>query len=685
MPKYYISIVFFLLVVTSLHAQRSGLYIKYTIDGEDKELQLYWQQEKYNGKDFSIRANYQKNKKYQLNIIPKKNLTLQHVELKSSLDHHADVAYFCNGFQSWTTTEERKEGDKERYFWPLLKAYGQQVGDYKHYYQYPRKKNIFHSWSYTYKRKGDAYQFIGSLNEDKGFTNFIFNLREDEQSIVKDCQGRTIAAKDTFSLFDLVFLQGDYQTVWQGYRDCFPENPSSAKPAIGWTSWYNYYDKIDQEIILENLNNYAKEGIPLDLFQIDDGYQAAVGDWMTVNKKFPKGMKYLADQIHQKGYQAGIWLAPFIAHKKSKVFKEHPDWFIQNKKGQPLRIAKNVIWGGAYYALDIYNPKVEAHLQKVLSRLLYDWGYDMIKVDFLFAVCLRPPPHKTRGEVMADAMRLLRKYAQNRLILGCGVPLAPSFQQVDYCRVGNDAHLGWEFGVLKWFGNAERPSTWSTLTNTIMRYPLSGKFFWNDPDVFILRDKKTRLNNKEKFSMLLLNNLLGALIFTSDNIGNYDYEQKNLYKSIFPYTLPTEVEILPLEADYYQINFRVKERRYKVFTNLSNQSKQFTLDKYLYFYAPKQQLVSNTTITLNPHESKLFYQVDTTKAIDLLGGQNHLISGQEVQTIEYEGPNKVSLTFKQNALDDRSVFFYVQDKTIQAIQVNGNKVAVDNQLAKMDN
>lgn len=39
----------------------------------------------------------------------------------------------------------------------------------------------------------------------------------------------------------------------------------------------------------------------VDVFQIDDGYQTAVGDWLSVDKvKFPSGMKAVAGAIHQK-------------------------------------------------------------------------------------------------------------------------------------------------------------------------------------------------------------------------------------------------------------------------------------------------------------------------------------------------------------------------------------------------
>ena len=44
-------------------------------------------------------------------------------------------------------------------------------------------------------------------------------------------------------------------------------------------------------------------------------------------------MKAIADNIHQSGMLAGLWLAPLAGVPSSEIFKNHPDWFIKDKKG----------------------------------------------------------------------------------------------------------------------------------------------------------------------------------------------------------------------------------------------------------------------------------------------------------------------------------------------------------------
>ena len=41
-------------------------------------------------------------------------------------------------------------------------------------------------------------------------------------------------------------------------------------------------------------------------FSIDDGWQRARGDWRADPDKFPHGMKWFADQVHERGMTAGL-------------------------------------------------------------------------------------------------------------------------------------------------------------------------------------------------------------------------------------------------------------------------------------------------------------------------------------------------------------------------------------------
>lgn len=261
----------------------------------------------------------------------------------------------------------------------------------------------------------------------------------------------------------------------------------------------------------------------VDIFQIDDGYQSAIGDWTIVNEKFPSGMKACADAVHEKGMKAGLWLAPFAATPDSKVFKEHNDWLVRDDYGQPLCVGHN--WGG-FYALDIYDEGAREYIRNFFDVVLNEWGYDMVKLDFLYACCTKPIHNKTRGQIMCDAMDFIRECVGDKLILGCGVPLAPAFGKVDFCRIGADMGLDWRRNP---YTTREDVSTPNAIYNTVFRRHLDGRAFLNDPDVFLLRDNNMNMSFKKRKLIAKINHIFGNLLFTSDNVDKYNDKKINAF------------------------------------------------------------------------------------------------------------------------------------------------------------
>lgn len=88
----------------------------------------------------------------------------------------------------------------------------------------------------------------------------------------------------------------------------------------------------------------------------------------------------MVEEIHAAGFQAGLWLAPFVCEKDSALFLQHPDWLLK-ADSKPWCCGSN--WSG-FYALDIDNPAVLEYLRRVFDRVLNDWGFDLVKLDFLY-------------------------------------------------------------------------------------------------------------------------------------------------------------------------------------------------------------------------------------------------------------------------------------------------------------
>lgn len=490
----------------------------------------------YSGPHFSvITVNDESGVK--LTLIPSRPITLISASLEFWHEYEKNEKFFVNGYQSWTTSGEMSAEDIYRGTTPLagVTKYTKDMaitsGDYA-FTRYEPRPGFFHSFTYTYLRRGDEFEFFGSLSERNGYTVFYSDMEKHIFSVEKDVEGLTIS--EPYEMFDIVRFVGGYDEVFDKY---FAAMSLPAKKHIdrltGYTSWYNYFQKIDENIILRDLKGLSRARESVNIFQIDDGYEIFVGDWLDYNgRDFPNGMKTIADAVHREGYLAGIWLAPFnVQRGKSRILKEHPDWLIRNPDGKPQLGC--VAWGGAY-TLDIYNPEVREHLKKVFDTVLDDWGYDMVKLDFLYSQCRTPRDNKTRGTIMCEAMDFLRECVGDKLILGCGVPLGPAFGVVDACRISCDVDLSYGGKFYNSMSiNNELPSAQNAINNSMFRRHLNGRAFLNDPDVFFLRDHNLTFTWEQKLLLAKINNLFGRVLFVSDDAGEYSEAELEVLKETF--------------------------------------------------------------------------------------------------------------------------------------------------------
>jgi alpha-galactosidase len=543
-----------------------------------------------------------------LSLLPSEAIHLRNIRLERPLDCSSGKSVLLNGYQSWTDTREfsltEKLTGQSPLFKPLLDHHFKlKFGSDYLFYKYKNKKGILHSHSWSYLRNiTDDVDFIGSLSEHTGFTIIEYNINKGIVSFLKDCQDRTI--KEPYIAFDLIFTNGLEDLCFERYFDLLNLKKQPSKTIFGWTSWYNYYNTITEEIINKCLNNFSDAKVPLSYFQIDDGYQKHIGDWLKTNDKFKGGMKRIATVVREKGYLPGLWISPFVCEKTSDLYKNHPDWVLTQSNGKPLAIGRNPYWGGDYFALDFYNKDVRSYLRHVFTTVLFDWNFELVKLDFLFAACIIPREDKTRGEIMVEVMTFLRECTKGKKLLACGVPLCAAFGKVDYCRIGTDTGLNWENQKAKFFRHREHVSTVNTIKNSIFRRHLNGYAFVNDPDVFILRKNNNNLSNNEKFTLFLINVLFGNLIFTSDDISEYDENEKAM--CFWQFTISDRViQNVIYSGELFKIIFYSQKKYFIAVCNLHDSETEIELD-IQYAYILGQKISTPEKMTLLPHASIVF-------------------------------------------------------------------------------
>jgi len=473
---------------------------------------------------------------------------------------------FLNGYQSWTLSREIPPDfkDKTMRLCPKFvdKKFGFSMYGDRCFYKSRRIKGVNHGYSYAYIRRGSEYILLGSLAENTGYTRIIFNAAQNTITLEKDCKGRVFSGE--YTLFDMVIARGDEEQVFDEWFNRLKVTPLTTEKKTGYTSWYNYYQDISENIILNDLKAMRTLPVKPDIFQIDDGFESKVGDWLTIDKtKFPHGLKPVAEAINKENLTAGLWLAPFVCEKESALFSEHKDWLLKYPSGELVYTGCN--WSGMY-ALDFYNKQVQEYVKECITAYK-EMGFKLFKLDFLYAACVVPKKDKTRAEIMYDVMDFLREVCGDCAILGCGVPLLPAFGKVEYCRIGMDMSLSWDDKAYMRLFHAERASTKHTMLNTIYRRQLSGKAFLNDPDVFLLRDYNMELSAAQKEALSTVNGLFGGLLFASDDFSKYSAEQKRLYLRTVKLTSATNISAeekngimrlsYTLENDRHSISYKI--------------------------------------------------------------------------------------------------------------------------------
>ena len=319
-----------------------------------------------------------------------------------------------------------------------------------------------------------------------------------------------------------------------------PSIPSH-QPSVGWCSWYQFYQDISAEKMRANLQSAAslKNELHLNLFQIDDGFQAQIGDWFNFSSGFPQGVAPLSSAIRETGLNPGLWLAPFIVHSKSKLRRTQRKWLLRNRFGVPVNAG--FVWNNFNKALDLTHPEALAYTQEVVRTAVHEWGYSFLKLDFLFAAAL-PGRNRDRSQTRAQALRrgleALREAAGPEVhLLGCGVPLGSGIGIFDSMRIGADVDGTW---LPTWKGlrglfkeEYAMPSARNALQNTLTRAPLHRRWWLNDPDCLLVRPE-SNLTLAEVQTLASAIALTGGSLLLSDDLPALPDNRLRLASQLLP-------------------------------------------------------------------------------------------------------------------------------------------------------
>jgi alpha-galactosidase len=323
-----------------------------------------------------------------------------------------------------------------------------------------------------------------------------------------------------------------------------PRLPVAATPT-GWCSWYYYGPDARETDIFANLEAITCQQLPLTYVQIDDGFQSAMGDWLTAGELFPQGMPWLCQQIRERGCEPAIWIAPFIAEASSQLLREHPDWFVHDEDGKPLPSDRLSFGGwrrGPWYMLDGTHPGAQDYLELVFRTMRQEWGCHYFKLDALMWGALSGGSHYDSSATCIEAYRqgmqaILRGAGEASFILGCNAPMWPSLGVVHGMRVSGDIARSWE--IIS-----------SVARECFLRNWQHQRLWINDPDCVVLENRPFDLTvdpggKKKRRPPATLDEFLfhataiyasGGMVLSGDNLASLSDEKLATLRKLLPPT-----------------------------------------------------------------------------------------------------------------------------------------------------
>lgn len=259
----------------------------------------------------------------------------------------------------------------------------------------------------------------------------------------------------------------------------------------GWCSWFYTFEHVTEEEVIRNAEFAARVLRPFGLqyVQVDEGFQRWHGDWEG-NDRFPHGMKWLAERIRALELKPGIWIAPYVISEPTEVFQKHPKWLLRHPDGRLKRVgpwpSEDSDWARnespRRYGLDITHPAAAAWLATLFDTVANQWGYEMIKIDFvdwsLLSAHRYHDPTVTRAMAYRKGFEIMRRAAGAECHLqDCG-PGPVTVGLLDSMRIELDQNYGFRHNAWKQYFL----SSTSSAPAAAKRYYFQRRTWINDVD-----------------------------------------------------------------------------------------------------------------------------------------------------------------------------------------------------------
>jgi alpha-galactosidase len=230
-------------------------------------------------------------------------------------------------------------------------------------------------WFGTLQWSGNWKLLAERTRDGRGIVHLGLNDHDFVQDLLP---GETFSApRLIFGYTDAGF--GDMSRRFHDFvRNTLSPRPSYVPPVV-YNSWYATLFDVSAEGQSALAEKAAAMGV--EMFVIDDGWfdkrvsdRAGLGDWWPDANKFPTGLGPLADAVHEKGMNFGLWIEPEMVNPDSDLYRSHPDWIIHFPERERT-LSRN------QSMLNLARTDVQDYLIDIFDKLLSSTRIDFIKWD----------------------------------------------------------------------------------------------------------------------------------------------------------------------------------------------------------------------------------------------------------------------------------------------------------------
>ncbi len=221
-------------------------------------------------------------------------------------------------------------------------------------------------------------------------SNGLFNLQLGGPSALRHAWNKVLAPGESYTTVPVAIaaadsLNGVLAEMTRYRRHIKPNCVSDAHlPAI-FNEYMHYSWDSPFDARVREMAPYVKKA-GCEYYVIDCGWHNPArmselldvytnfGEWVENRERFPEGIRATADYVHSLGLKFGLWIAPEVVGKKSKMLEYYEDECFFMRDGK--KIGHNT-----GYLLDFRHPKVRDYMTRALDRMIDEYGCDYIKFD----------------------------------------------------------------------------------------------------------------------------------------------------------------------------------------------------------------------------------------------------------------------------------------------------------------